>query len=121
MAVGSGPEGVSAEAVERVRFDGTWNGTLFRDEEQAKVRLSEDKLLISDGAGGHFMYDFIPTDTGNGTVNVQLDGKHCEGRFRIEKERLILCFNSAAGKRPSSFNAEGKAWLLTLRRAKPGK
>ena len=51
---------------------------------------------------------------------VRLDGKVCEGRFRAWKDHVILCFDPVTGKRPSSFKADDKTWLLILHRVKPG-
>jgi hypothetical protein len=110
MAVGSGPEPVSAEVKPPLDLRGEWEGTLehFDGQEARLVRGAVNPQYV---------------DEGDGKFRLRVRGRAsvCLGIYRQEGDRVILCFGRPGEERPTSFQGGHGQEPIILHRVKPDK
>jgi hypothetical protein len=113
LAVGTGPEAVSAELVERLDLRGTWVCT--QDEGWGAISYAPQK-------GSILLATFHLRDEGGGRARREGKGRPRLGIYQWQGSNcLIVCFRSAELGRPTSFDTSDGQELFVFRRVQPGK
>jgi hypothetical protein len=136
MAVGSGPEMVSAETAAGLPSDGVWQGTWVKPNgEKFRVtlpgvvnpmpRVGTAQPLQGDRNRAFLLaFPYWITDEGAGRLRMWWVGTRdyhaLYALYRWDADCLLISFDDH-GRPPASFRAGENNHLVTLRRVKPGK
>jgi hypothetical protein len=121
MAVGNGPETVSADVDEGLILLGAWTGTFRVGKKTFRADFNQGKLQVTRGGVPVLAGPWNMTDEGGGKFRAEVAGCHFLGIYHREGGHVILCCRDAGQGRPASFEVKNEEILLTLRRVKPGK
>jgi hypothetical protein len=121
MAVGNGPEGISAETEQGLDLRGEWEGT-YQDKAKRALHahLSDAKLrLWNENISVEIQFPIV--DEGGGKFRYNRAARTMLGIYKQERDCVTFCFRLAFQTRPASFSPGNGQCLLILHRVKPGK
>jgi hypothetical protein len=122
LALGSGPEAVSAEMEQPLDLRGEWKGTWISSSGQCyEVRLVEHgacaRRLPRGKEGPEYLW-WAASDEGKGKLQMVWVTAGSLGIYEQDGDRVRLCVRDAGSGRPTSFRGGSGQHLLTLCRVK---